>query len=308
MGIQHLVTLLDWEPAQISEVLSLAHRTKAEVRHGRTYRVLEGKTLALLFEKPSMRTRVSFQVAMAQLGGQSVYLSRDDVGLGRREPVKDGARVLSRYVSAVAARVYKHSSVEELAAYSTVPVINALSDRSHPCQALADMMTIEEKFPSARGIWVAYIGDANNVAWSLGIICGKLGISYTVASPPGYQFDDESLGTLRQLAAASGASFTATDSAREAAEGSQVLYTDTWVSMGQEEEAEQRRRDLADYCVDAELLDMATDDAIVMHCLPAYRGREITDEVIEGPQSVVFEQAENRLHVQRALLQRLIAH
>ncbi len=307
MDRRNLVTLLDWEAGEIREVLDLAARTKAEVRRGRFQHMLGGRTLALVFEKASMRTRVSFEVAMTQLGGRSIYLSKSDVDLGRREPVKDGARVLSRYVDAIAARVFEHSTVEQLAAYATVPVINALSNRAHPCQALADMMTIEERLATTDYISVAYIGDANNVAWSLGIICGKLGIDYVLACPEAYRFDADALATLEGIAEAGGASFTLAASPAEAAEGAHVLYTDTWVSMGQEKEAEERRRDFDGYQIDAELVARADEGAIIMHCLPAHRGSEITDEAIESPQSAVFDQSENRLHAQRALLQLLLA-
>jgi ornithine carbamoyltransferase len=308
MNKRHLITLLDWEPDEIREVLDLAHKTKQQARSRRLSRVLAGRTLALVFEKASMRTRVSFEVAMAQLGGQSIYLARSDIDLGKREPVKDGARVLSRYVDVIAARVFSHSTVEELAAYADIPVINALSDRAHPCQALADMMTIEEAFPSPQGLRVAYVGDANNVAWSLGIICLKLGTDYAIACPSAYQFSGDDVQTLNRLAGATGASLTVTEAPAAAAAGAHVLYTDTWVSMGQEQDAAQRRRDFAGYCIDSALVAQAADNAVVMHCLPAHRGNEITDEVIESERSIVFEQSENRLHAQRALLELLVPH
>ena len=307
MDRRNLVTLLDWEAGEIRKVLDLAARTKTEVRQGRFQHMLGGRTLALVFEKASMRTRVSFEVAMTQLGGRSIYLSKSDVDLGKREPVKDGARVLSRYVDAIAARVFEHSTIEQLAVYATVPVINALSNCAHPCQALADMMTIEEKLIAIGDVRVAYIGDANNVAWSLGVICGKLGIDYVLACPKAYRFDADALATLGEIAEAGGASFSLADSPAEAAEGAHVLYTDTWVSMGQEKEAEQRRRNFDGYQINAELVARADQSAIIMHCLPAHRGSEITDEVIESSQSAIFDQSENRLHAQRALLQLLLA-
>jgi len=260
-----------------------------------------------VFEKSSMRTRVSFEVAMTQLGGHSIYLSRDDINLGEREPVKDGARVLSRYVDGIAARTYSHRTVEELAAHAGVPVINALSDRFHPCQALGDMLTIEERFGIVESLKVAFIGDANNVARSMAVACAKLGIQFAIASPPGYQFAPEEVRQLQQFALRSEAGVTVTDSPQEAAAGANVLYTDTWVSMGQEEETQRRLKAFEGYCLDAALLEEAATGAIVLHCLPAYRGREITEEVMEGPQSAVFDQAENRLHAQRALLQMLLA-
>ena len=303
MSVKHLVTLSDWAPEEIATLLELAHRLKQDARKGILQPTLTSKTLALVFEKSSMRTRVSFEVAMTQLGGHSIYLAKADINLGKREPVKDGARVLSRYVDGVAARVYSHSTVEELAAHSTVPVINALSDHAHPCQALADIMTVQEKLPDPEGIVVAYIGDANNVALSLGVACAKLGIRYRIACPPAYHFDEQA---RREILNAGGPPIEATDSPAEAAAGADVIYTDTWVSMGQEDEERQRLRDFEGYCIDASLLALAAEGAIVMHCLPAHRGKEITDEVIEGPQSVVFDQAENRLHAQRALLQMLM--
>lgn len=305
MKNKDLVTLLDWEPDEISKVLDLAQRRKLDAHAGRLAHSLSGKTLALVFEKSSMRTRVSFEVAMRQLGGHTIYLSQSDVNLGKREPIKDGARVLARYVDGIAARVNAHATVEELAASSTIPVINALSDKAHPCQALGDIMTVQEKI-SADSVTVAYIGDANNVAWSLAIICAKLGMNYRLACPAAYQFDKDSQSQIQSLAEASGATFEVTDSPAEAAADADVLYTDTWVSMGQEAESEQRLRDFKPYCIDEDLVGKASDDVIVMHCLPAYRGNEITDEVMEGPHSVVFDQAENRLHAQRAVLHLLL--
>jgi len=301
-----MVTLLDWDPAQIREVLDLARTLKSQAARGALRQTLSGKTLALIFEKSSMRTRISFEVAMRQLGGHVLYLPGDDINLGKREPVKDGARVLSRYVDGIAARTNSHATVQELAAWASVPVINALSDRFHPCQALGDMLTIEEKFGSLQSVKVAYVGDANNVARSLAIACAKLGVDYVIASPPGYQFDEGFMALIRDLAAGSGAAFAATDSPVDAVSGAHVLYTDTWVSMGQEGEAEARRKAFEGFRVDEALVERAADGAIVMHCLPAYRGQEITDEVMEGPHCVVFDQAENRLHAQRAVLQTLL--
>jgi len=301
--MRHLVTLMDWSPDEIRTVIKLAHKMKRDLRKGLLKPTLAGRTLALLFEKSSMRTRVSFEVAMTQLGGASIYLSKADVDLGTREPIKDGARVLSRYVDGIAARVYAHATVEELAAYSTVPVINALSDKAHPCQALSDAMTVEERFKDLEDVTVTFIGDANNVAAELAIICVKLSMNFRIAAPKGYQFGEE---FLRQVRALGKASVTQTDSPTEAAAGAHALYTDTWVSMGQETEAAQRIKDFKGYTIDAKLVKAARRDVIVMHCLPAYRGKEITDDVIEGPHSVVFDQAENRLHTQRALLQMLL--
>ncbi|MHC4591759.1 MAG: ornithine carbamoyltransferase [Planctomycetota bacterium] len=302
----HLITLMDWEAERIRELLSLAHKLKEQARQGTLQPTLTRKTLALLFEKSSMRTRVSFEVAMTQLGGHVTYLSKDDVNLGVREPIRDGARVLARYADGVAARTYSHGTVEELAAHSAIPVINALSDKAHPCQALADILTIQERLAAPEKARTAFIGDANNVARSLATICAKLGLSFTIASPPGYAFDAEFSSELQAAASASGASISATSSPAEAAAGADVLYTDVWVSMGQEAEAETRRAAFAGFCIDSGLLAQAADSAVVMHDMPAHRGEEITDAVIEGPQSVVFDQAENRLHAQRAVLQMLL--
>jgi ornithine carbamoyltransferase len=303
---KHLLTLLDWQPEEIRTVLDLAHELKDRARRQALEPTLQRKTLALLFEKASMRTRVSFEVAMTQLGGHVTYLSRADVDLGVREPIKDGARVLSRYVDGIAARVDAHRTVEELAAHSTVPVINALSDLAHPCQALADLMTIEERFQDPKELKIAFVGDANNVARSLAAISAKMGLKLTVACPPAYGFDGAFLNQVNEVAAHSGGAITVTRSPAEAARGADVLYTDVWVSMGQEEETERRRHAFAGFCVDARLLAMAAPDAIVMHDLPAHRGEEIADDVMEGAQSVVFDQAENRLHAERGLLQMLL--
>jgi ornithine carbamoyltransferase len=279
---------------------------KARLRTGSLEPSLGARTLALVFEKRSMRTRVSFEVAMTQLGGASLFLSKDDINLGEREPVKDGARVLSRYVDAVAARVYEHQMVEELAAYSSIPIINALSDEAHPCQALADMMTVEERFHEPREVTVAYVGDANNVARSLAMICAKLGMDFRIAAPPGYRFDEEFEQRVRGFAEENGSLLKVTDSPQEAVNCAHVVYTDTWVSMGQEEEARQRMQAFEGYCVDEALCEAATTNHIVLHCLPAHRGHEITDTVMEGRHSAIYDQAENRLHAQRALLKLLL--
>jgi len=303
---RHLITLLDWDAAEIRAVLDLAHSMKKDAAKGALPASLAGKTIALVFEKSSMRTRVSFEVGIGQLGGHPIYLSQRDIGLGKREPVKDVARALSRYVDGIIARVYAHATVEQLARHASVPVINALSDAAHPCQALGDLMTIEEKCASLDHVTVAYIGDANNVARSLAVGCARLGIDYRLACPKAYQFNEGSRKEIESLMSNSGASFAVSESPQDAAAGADVLYTDTWVSMGEEAEAEQRLRDFQGYCIDAELVRKASAGVVVMHCLPAYRGNEITEEVIEGAHSAVFEQAENRLHAQRALLHLLI--
>lgn len=273
-----------------------------QTKNGQSVSILGGKTLALLFEKPSLRTRVSFDVAMQQLGGHALYLSPAEVGLGEREPVADVARVLSRYVDAIAARTFKHETVEELARWADVPVINALSDGEHPCQALADLLTIYEKKDRWRGLVLAFVGDGNNVARSLMLGSAMVGMEFRIASPQGYCVSRALVDKAESLAAASGAAVVCVESPQEAVRGADVVYTDVWASMGQEEEQVERRRAFSGYQVNAELLALASPDAIVMHDLPAHRGEEIADEVIEGPQSVVFDQAENRLHAQKAVL------
>jgi ornithine carbamoyltransferase len=293
-----LISIADLSPEDVQRVVDTALQTK----NGRALSILAGKTLALLFEKPSLRTRVSFEVAMQQLGGCALYLSPAEVGLGEREPVADVARVLSRYVDAVAARTFKQETVEELARWADVPVINALSDGEHPCQALADLLTIYEKKGRWRGLVLSFVGDGNNVARSLMLGATLVGMDFRIAAPQGYRISTALVDKAESLAAASGAAVVCVESPQEAVRGADVVYTDVWTSMGQEEERAKRRRSFDGYQVDAKLLALASPDAIVMHDLPAHRGEEITDEVMEGPQSVVFDQAENRLHAQKAVL------
>ena len=293
-----LISIADMSPQDIQRVVNTALMMKS----GRSSSVLKGKTLALLFEKPSLRTRVSFDVAMQQLGGHAVYLSPAEVGLGEREPVADVARVLSRYVDAIAARTFAQETVEELARWADVPVINALSDGEHPCQALADLLTIYEKKGRWRGLVLAFVGDGNNVARSLMLGSALAGMDFRIASPQGYGISTELVDKAKSLAAASGATVACVESPQEAVSGADVVYTDVWMSMGQEKEQAERQRAFSGYQVNAELLALASPDAIVMHDLPAHRGEEIADEVIEGPQSVIFDQAENRLHAQKAVL------
>ena len=293
-----LISIADMSPQDIRRVVDTARMMKS----GRPSSVLKGKTLALLFEKPSLRTRVSFDVAMQQLGGHAVYLSPAEVGLGEREPVADVARVLSRYVDAIAARTFAQETVEELARWADVPVINALSDGEHPCQALADLLTIYEKKGRWRGLVLSFVGDGNNVARSLMLGSALAGMDFRIASPQGYGISTELVDKAKSLAAASGAAVACVESPQEAVSGADVVYTDVWTSMGQEKERAERQRAFGGYQVNAELLALASPDAIVMHDLPAHRGEEIADEVIEGPQSVIFDQAENRLHAQKAVL------
>ncbi len=268
--------------------------------------LLPWRSVALLFEKPSLRTRVSFDLAVTQLGGHPVYLSPQEVGLGQREPVADVARVLSRYVDCIVARVNRHETLEELSAQASVSVINALSDKEHPCQAFADLLTIREVAGSLKETKLAYVGDGNNVARSLVLLCAMMGVDLSIASPEGYQLDTATLEQAASMAALSGARFhTGTDPV-EAVNGATIVYTDTWTSMGQEGEAEERRRRFADYQVNASLLRHADSDVKFMHCLPAHHGEEVTTEVLNGTSSIVFEQAENRLHAQKALLAQIL--
>ena len=267
---------------------------------------LSEKVLALIFEKPSLRTRVSFEVAMRQLGGHTIYLSPAEVGLGRRESVSDVARVLSRYVDAIVARTFSHQTLEILASYSSVPVINALSDLEHPCQALADLLTIYEKKGELDGLTLAFIGDGNNVAHSLLLAASLTGMNFRIASPSGYRVQDRILHLAQEYAVDSGAEILCTEEPRLAVSGADVVYTDAWTSMGQETEAEQRRQIFANYQVNSELLSLAREDAIVMHCLPAHHGEEVAEGILDSPRSVVFDQAENRMHVQKALLAEML--
>jgi ornithine carbamoyltransferase len=267
---------------------------------------LAGKTAALVFQKPSLRTRMSFEVAMLELGGHAVYLSPAEIQLGQREGVVDAARVLSRYVDIIIARVFLHSDVAGLAAHATVPVINALSDREHPCQILADLLTLYELHGTLRGVRLAYIGDGNNVAHSLALAAPGLGIDLRFACPDGYEPDP--LIMEQAQAGNTGGALELFRDPREAVQGADAVYTDSWYSMGQESEADIRASIFRRYQINAELLSYAAPNAVAMHCLPAHRGQEITDEVMDGPASVVYDQAENRLHAQKALLLRLLGH
>jgi len=259
----------------------------------------------MLFEKPSLRTRMSFQVAMTDLGGNAIYVKPEDIGgFGKREPVKDMARVLSRYVDGIMARTFEHSTVTELAEFATVSVINALTDWSHPCQAMADVLTVSEHCGRLKGVKIAFVGDGNNVARSLAFACAKLGMKMVIATPAGYELDAETIKTANQVSAGS---VSQTNDPAEAVVNTDVIYTDTWVSMGQEDEKKKRLEDFAGFQVNAELLKSAPSDVKIMHCLPANRGYEITDEVAESANSIIFEQSENRLHFQRALLKKLMS-
>ena len=293
-----LLSVSDLTPQDLDRVLT----TAMGLKDGGQQEILAGKTLALVFEKPSLRTRVSFHVAMKHLGGDCIYLSPPEVGLGDRETPADVARVLSRYVDGIAARTFEQATVAELAQYASVPVINALSDGEHPCQALADFLTIREKKGRLGGLTVAFIGDGNNVANSLALGAGLMGMHLRLASPPGYEIPDAVVRKAGHLAAESGGTVERGADPEEAVDGADVVYTDVWASMGQEREAAVRREDFSGFTVDGVLMSKAKSDAIFMHDLPAHRGEEVTDEVMDGPQSVVFDQAENRLHAQKALL------
>ena len=302
-GIRHLLSVADLSPAEVEGML----RRASELKGAPAPQVLSGRTVALVFEKPSLRTRVSFDVAIHQLGGHALYLGRDEVGMGVREPVSDTARILSRYVDAIVVRTFAQATLETLARYSSVPVINALSDAEHPCQALADLLTIQEHNGRLAGTTVSYIGDGNNVAVSLAIAAASVGTNFSIASPAGYELPAEAVEETRRRGALTGAQVTLTDDPQQAVAGADVVYTDVWTSMGQEAESELRRRAFRDFRVDADLMAHAGDGALFMHPLPAHPGEEIAEGMLEHPQSVVFDQAENRLHVQRAILAELFS-
>jgi ornithine carbamoyltransferase len=288
----------DWSREELLEVLDLADELK-RLQHAREeHHLLPGRTLGMIFQKPSTRTRVSFEVGIYQLGGTGLYLSAGDLQLGRGETIKDTAHVLSRYLDAIMIRTFAQSDVEELAAHASIPVINGLTDSAHPCQALADVMTIREHFGRLEGLKVVYLGDGNNVCASLMVASAKLGMDFVAATPPGYRPSEEAV----QVAREAGGSIELVDDPQAAVAGADVLYTDVWTSMGQDEERERRLKDLAGYGIDADLVAHAGDDAIVLHCLPAHYGEEITEDVLYGPHSAVWDQAENRLHAQKALM------
>ena len=288
----------DWSRDELLEVLDLADDLKRRQQAREEHHLLPGRTLGMIFQKPSTRTRVSFEVGIYQLGGTGLYLSAGDLQLGRGETIKDTAVVLSRYLDAIMIRTFAQSDVEELAANASIPVINGLTDSAHPCQALADVMTIRERFSRLEGLKVVYLGDGNNVCASLMVACAKLGMEFVAATPPGYRPDEE----VVRIARDTGGTVELSDDPRAAVEGADVLYTDVWTSMGQEAEREQRLQDLAGFGIDADLVKRAGDSAIVLHCLPAHYGEEITEDVLYGPQSAVWDQAENRLHAQKALM------
>jgi ornithine carbamoyltransferase len=294
----------DWEAEEIEEILDLARDVKERPLEFRS--ALAGKTLAMIFEKSSTRTRVSFEAGMFQLGGLGMFLSSRDLQLGRGEPVSDTARVLSRYADAIMARTYAHTTIEDLARYASVPVVNGLSDLLHPCQALADFQTVRERFGTAKGFPLCYVGDGNNVAHSLLVTGAKLGSRVTVVTPPGFEPRPEVVGWAREAARQTGGDVRVTRSLEEGLAGARVVYTDVWASMGQEDEAAERASKFEPYRVTARVFALAERDAIFLHCLPAHRGEEVEAAVIDGPSSAVYDQAENRLHAQKALLVRLL--
>ncbi len=299
---QNLISIADLSSEEILEILDRADDLKARRNDPATRSILAGKSLATIFEKPSTRTRVSLEVAMTDLGGHALYLSSGDLQLGRGETIADTARVLSRLVHGIAARVYRHSIVEELARHATVPVINSLSDFEHPCQILADLMTMREKFGRLEGLKVAWVGDGNNVCNSTILAAALMGMEIVVASPPGFGPDRKILDQADSLG---GGTVVVTDPVK-AARGADVVETDTWVSMGDEAEAAKRVKAFGRYQVNKDLLRHASDDVIVMHCLPAHRGQEITDDVMDGLQSLILDQSENRLHSVKAVLEKLM--
>lgn len=299
---KNFLSIHDLTVNEVEEILHQAAVLKEKQKKGEEHQLLKGKTLGMIFQKASTRTRVSFEVGMWQLGGKTVFLTNSDSHLGRGELMKDTARILSRYVDGIVIRTYGHEIAEELAEYSSVPVINALTDKLHPCQALTDIFTIYEKKQKLTGLKLAYIGDGNNMVHSLMFAGAKTGMQVAVATPKGYYPDNDIVNLAKQDALLTGAKITITENPAEAIKDADVVYTDVWASMGQESDLEARKLIFKDFQVNKKLMEFANADAVVMHCLPAHRGEEITADVLEGSQSIVFDQAENRLHVQKAIL------
>ncbi len=307
MTVRHFTSVRDLSLAEVQEILDLSKQLKAEWHRDRKVKRLEDKTLAMIFEKPSLRTRVSFEVAMSQLGGRAIHLSQHAVGLGKREAIKDFALVLSRYVDAIMIRTAAHQNVTDLAEWSSVPVINGLSDHLHPCQAMGDLLTIEEKLGRLEGVKLVFVGDGNNVARSLASLSLMTGARFTLACPADFQFTSEFLQEIGWQSKEHPGEVSMTEDLGAAVKDADIIYTDVWASMGQEAAAEKRQQAFVPYQLNAELLSKADKKALVMHCLPAHRGQEITDEVMDGAQSIVYDQAENRLHVQKGILKFLVA-
>jgi len=299
--IKHLTTVADLTNQEIELIYETAARTKRQLEQGIRGSQLAGRVLGMIFEKPSMRTRLSFETAMIQAGGHALDIRGEEIGLGKREHAKDVAKVMSRYVDAIMIRTFAHENVEMLARHAEVPVINGLSDYAHPCQALADLFTVREKLGSLDGVNLTFVGDGNNVARSLAMLCGRLGVRFTLSAPAGHEFDD-AFPEAASRAAGAGPQGTMIQDPREAVKDAHVVYTDVWASMGQEAEAERRKKLFRPYQLNADLMSGAPNGALVMHCLPAHRGDEITDDVMDSANSIVYDQAENRLHVQKGLL------
>ena len=300
------ISVADHSREELEQLLTLAIELKKEWKAGGNEPILKNKVMAMIFQKPSLRTRVSFDMAMRHLGGDALYLSPAEIGLGKRESIADVARVISGYVDIIMARVFDHAHILELAKYASVPVINGLSDYNHPCQAMADALTIMENKGKIEGLNVAFIGDGNNVAVSLMHIVTKLGANFTMSNPAGYDLPEEPVKTAKIYTEANGTSLNIITDPAEAVQNADVIYTDTWTSMGQEEETEKRIKIFQPYQVNQELVSKAKSDVIVMHCLPAHRGQELTDEIADGPHSVIFPQAHNRLHAQKAVIHSLL--
>jgi ornithine carbamoyltransferase len=303
---KHLLTLHDWSTEEILDTLKLAAQLKDEQKKGIEHHHLKGKTLGMIFSKSSTRTRVSFEVGMYQLGGSALFLSSNDIQLGRGETIYDTANVLSRFVDGIMIRTFKQSDVEDLAKYGTIPIINGLTDLVHPCQILADFQTVIEKKGKLKGLKMAFIGDGNNVCHSLLYGCAKVGMDIAVATPVGYECDAEVVKNAMADAEKTGAKITITNSPEEAIKDADAVYADTWISMGQESEKEEKVKIFMPYQINKELFSKAKPDAIFLHCLPAYRGYEVTEDVIDGPNSVIFDEAENRLHAQKAVMVKLM--
>lgn len=308
-GLQHkdLLSIHDLTSEEVERILTMAQKLKRMQKIGVPHEYCKGKTLAMLFSKASTRTRISFETGFHQLGGHAIYLSDKDSQIGRGEPIRDTARVLSRMVDGIIVRTFAHASAVELAAYASIPVINGLTDLLHPCQALTDLLTIREHRKTFKGRKLVYVGDGNNMAHSLMYACAKVGMNMVCASPRGYQPDPVVVKQAQEDAALTGCTVTVEENIFKAAENADVLYADVWTSMGEEAERDVRMAALHEYQINSELLKVAREDALVMHCLPAHRGEEITEEVLEGPQSVVWDEAENRLHTQKAIMALLMS-
>jgi ornithine carbamoyltransferase len=303
--MKDFLAISDLSSAEVQDLLDVAIRLKKEYFEKGNPPLFKGKVLGMIFQKPSLRTRVSFDMAMRHMGGDALYLSPNEIGLGQRESIADVARVLSGYVQALMARVFTHEHVLELAKWSSIPVVNALSDYNHPCQGMADALTVQEKFGKAKGLNVTFVGDGNNVAVSMMHVSAKLGWNFTLASPEGYDLNPKAVEVAKDIAKETGSKLNFIRDPHQAVKGAHVIYTDTWTSMGQEEETAKREKVFPPYQVNAKLVSEADKDVIVMHCLPAHRNHELTDEVADGPHSVIFPQAHNRLHAQKAILARL---